>query len=140
MNEGSIISKWVGVRLGRQSHSLTRSWINREIKESSVRRCIVKSKQLSRRYESIDKVWGLSNNKTRRSKWPRSNITRDLSRRREKIRSENILQIGQGWGKDYFYLKLDFRKWPFLSRLTSYGRHGSDTTLSHPIFKIKPNA
>jgi hypothetical protein len=36
-----------------------------------------------------------------------------------------------------FYVKIDLRKRPLLSRLASYGRHSSDTTSVTPGFKNK---
>jgi hypothetical protein len=36
-----------------------------------------------------------------------------------------------------FYIKIDLRKQPLLSRLASYGRHSSDTTSITPGFKDK---
>jgi hypothetical protein len=39
-----------------------------------------------------------------------------------------------------FPKKRGLRKHPLLSRLTSYSRYSSDTTLSHPTFRRKPSA
>ena len=55
----------------------------------------------------------------------------------DKIKANGIrivIKGGQEYVKDDFSVKEGFRKRPLLSRLMSYGRHGSDTTLSHPVF------
>jgi hypothetical protein len=55
-------------------------------------------------------------------------------------KSENIHHGVQGKGSDEFLDQRNLKKRPLLSRLTSYSRYSSDTTLSHPVFRRKPSA
>jgi hypothetical protein len=60
--------------------------------------------------------------------------------KRRWLKCEILHQRGQGYGKEGMYNKRGIKKRPVLTRLTSYSRYSSDTTLSHPIFRRKPSA
>jgi hypothetical protein len=63
----------------------------------------------------------------------KSSIKDEINEKRPGLNNNRVKDMV----KYVFYVKIDLRKRPFLSRLASYGRHNSDTTSVTPGFQDK---